>query len=170
MTSSKYYSVQTLLAFMLQSQILKNFRVYVAVEFNPKGNDPTSRPFLIAQAGCRLAARNGTADDLAWWENLKNTLDTVVTEYYADGEITRDQLLAGKRLIAGAELFQATPVLLIVPHSDTDYKILSGDAHVGFETTEEEYVLADLKPEYNFERYHLNCATLDDETLWYWDH
>lgn len=62
----------------------------------------------------------------------------------------------------------ATPVLIVIPQNDEDYTVLEGDIHEGYEDTEVEYLIPDLKPESNFKSYLLSCSDLDDKTKWHW--
>jgi hypothetical protein len=99
----------------------------------------------------RLAAGSGLADDFTQWERVKQTLGVILLDSFLKGEITLEKLEEGQRIIATATIQLATPLLFVIPHSDTDYIIQPGDTHEGYEETEEEYLISNLKPEFPFE-------------------
>src|SRR5689334_18187638 len=102
-----YYSVETTLAFDLQRLILRNHHLYVAVEYDPAGNHPTSNPRLLAEQWCRVALEKGTATDLVNWELMKLTLHTVLLNSFSRGEINADEFEEGLYLVATATLQSA---------------------------------------------------------------
>lgn len=174
MSEPVYYSVQTLLAYQLQLWILHNFCIFVSTEFNPIGNDPTSRPLLIAQRNCRIASQQYSEDELDWWNGLRLYLQSILLDEFEkrkdspDHLLTVDELRRGQDMIALATEASAAPVLMVIPHSDTAYSRLAGDVHEGYEETEEEYLIPDLDPKYNFQTYLLSCDDLDNPANWYW--
>jgi hypothetical protein len=136
---------------MIQRYILHNHYIYVAAAFDAEGNHPTSNPSLLFEVWLRLAAGNGLPDDFVRWERIKQTLGVVLLDSFLKGEITLEKLEEGQRIIATATIQLTTPLLFVIPHSDSDYVIQPGDKHEGYEATEEEYLIPNLNPEFQFE-------------------
>ncbi len=153
------YSVQLSLTEEIQRTILKNHYLYVSVEYNPAGNDPTSNPYLLAQQWCRVASDKGSASDLEKFEKVKAKLRTILEDKRA--EIGEGPYEDGLRLIAFATVNSAVPVLFIIPPDADGFDLAAGDLHAGYELTEEEYLIPNLKPSKTFEVRRLDCSAIE---------
>lgn len=160
MNRKTYYSVQTSLCYTLQQTIYANHHVYVATAFDAAGNDPTSNPKQIAALWLRVAGGSGTEEDLERWEQHKERLRLTAFDLFERGKTGQVQYSSVIEQIAKANLRDATPVLLTIPHS-ADYTLLGGDAHPDFASTEEEYLIPDLKPEHTFTVTQLQAVDLE---------
>lgn len=157
MPERTYYSTQTTLAYDIQSQIYQTLYLYVAVEFDPPGNHPTSNPRLIAELWCRVATGSTSEDDLMRWESHKEALLKVALKLKIDHLIDEKKYDAAIERIIANSLQDAMPILLIIPHADK-YEIQEGDKHIGFESTEVEYVIPNLLPRDDFRAVFLSCG------------
>jgi hypothetical protein len=156
MSERTYYSTQTTLAYDIQAQIYQNFYLYVAVEFDPQGNHPTSNPRLIAEQWCRVATGKASDDDLERWKAHIQVLSKIAFKLESRGFISNAQATLAHDRIAINTLEDAAPMLITVAH-DEGYTIQPGDRHSGYEDTEVEFVIADLKPERVFSVVRLPC-------------
>ncbi|MBI1257517.1 MAG: hypothetical protein GC204_08605 [Chloroflexi bacterium] len=156
-----YYSTQTSLSYHIQAEMYENFCIYVAVDFDAVGNDPTSRPHLIAELWCRVAQDHASRADLNHWEEHKTKLRKVALKLRMMGQIDDDQYVEVLNRIANSVRRDAAPVLMIIPASD-EYSLSPGDPHRGYEDTEEEYRICDLKPWHTFEAEPVICEAILD--------
>ena len=155
-----YYSTQTALAYGIQTDIYENYYLYVAVEYNAVGNHPTSNPRKVAELWCRVVALRPSRTDLNRWENHKAVLRRVALQLFVRGIIDDDQYIVVLDRIALSSLADAAPILLIIPHTK-ELTVERGEIHIGYEDTEEEYKITDLKPQHTFSARALDCDALD---------
>lgn len=157
-----FHSVETRLAYIIQRAILSNHFLWVAVEFDPVGNHPTSNPRLIALRLCRIATGNGDEADLLEWERIRGKLRTVLLERFLARNISHEQHQVGVALITDGDIDLSVPVLFLIPEEQNRhaFALLSGDVHPGYEDTEIEYVIPNLNPKANFEVRSLDCKSL----------
>lgn len=160
MTERTYYTTQTRLAFGIQTDIYANYYLYVAVAYNAVGNHPTSNPRSVAALWCGVTMPRPSRADLNRWEQHKARLRQVALQRFAQRHIDLDQYLEIMTRIAVSTPADAAPILMMIPH-DNSYTLKAGETHVGYEETEEEYIITDLKPFHNFSAITLDCEQLD---------
>lgn len=156
---SDYYSTQTSLADHIAEAYYRIFYVYVAEEFNPAKNDPTSNPQLIRQQWCRVAmgqlVLSDEGDDV-WFDHRQKLKNIALrrAERNLISNRTKEQI---QHAIIHAEAGDASPVVYHIPGSSSAVKRLHhGDYKTKFPENVE-YIVGDLNKS-EFTRHLQNCG------------
>jgi hypothetical protein len=160
-----FITVQTTLAYDIQRNIYKHLYLYTALEWNPLGNDETSRPYEIAKRWCHVYQGHGSDTEIEMWENHLARLGTVASDLATPiganpPSITNTQFEQAQKKIAAATVADAKPILLKIPHSVAFSRLKPGDKYKGVE-----YIIENLKPEHKFEVVELNCDNITSERM-----
>src|SRR5262245_13341856 len=144
---SDYFSTQTSLADRIAETYYGEYYVYVAEEFNPPKNDPSSNPKVISDQWCKVTSgkmvNSAEGDDL-WFdhrEKLKN-IALRKAERKTISNRTKERI---HQDIIRAEARDAAPIVYVIPKSQFPAtRLLPGDTHDDYPDNVE-YVISGLK-------------------------
>jgi len=160
--ATRFYSAQTRFYYEIQRDIYQTHYIFVAMEFNPLGNHPTSRPYEIIKWLCRIQLDIDTEKDKKDWEDYLERLQEICERLFKNGVITKAQRNQATLKIVHAEATQdAQPILMVVTDSP-DHEFEAGHIHEGYEETEQERIIINLQAENELLEVHsIQCDDLD---------
>jgi hypothetical protein len=153
-----YYSTQSALAHTIQTTFYDRLYVYIAEQFDPVDNEPTSNPCRIADRFCRIMA--GDPATMPRWEQHKTTLLEVALTRYARGRIDFMALEAIQTMVTEATLAAAAPLVYVIPRQTLAPERLHPDDQQTGEAQNIEHVLVDLQLAELHQLLDVECATL----------
>lgn len=152
-----YYSTQTHLADKIAQTLYEQYYVFVAEEFDPSQNHPTSNPKTIREVWCKVSSGDAAFADV--WFDHREKLKKIALKKLEAGDITEELKNKIHLQVIEAGLAEAQPMVYLIPQENiAPSRVMASDFAPPDYPKNVEHIILDLKDSDNFTKDRTACG------------